>query len=99
MLVYPFPSQHLISPTTISKTYSTSTYLASLTPLVRWLSASFSLSLSLYDGPIVILFPRLWLERKQQGSIVITSSMSSQIINKAAEATPLAQVNWTFVFW
>ncbi|KIJ93044.1 hypothetical protein K443DRAFT_413687 [Laccaria amethystina LaAM-08-1] len=35
---------------------------------------------------------KLWLERKQQGSIVITSSMSSQIINKSAEAIPLAQV-------
>lgn len=35
---------------------------------------------------------KLWLERKQQGSIVITSSMSSQIINKSAEAASLAQV-------
>ena len=47
---------------------------------------------------MVIPFPRLWLERKQQGSIVITSSMSSRIINKAAEAVPLAQVIWSLVF-
>ena len=54
---------------------------------------------SLYGRPIVIPFPRLWLERQQQGSIVITSSMSSQIINKSAEAAPLAQVIRSLVFW
>jgi len=35
---------------------------------------------------------KLWKERKQGGSIVITSSMSSQIINTTGEATPLTQV-------
>jgi len=36
---------------------------------------------------------KLWTERKYQGgSIVITSSMSSQIINKVGEASPLTQL-------
>lgn len=35
---------------------------------------------------------RLWLDRGQEGSIVITASMSAQIINQAARNTPLTQV-------
>lgn len=35
---------------------------------------------------------RLWIERKEKGSIVITSSMSSQIINVVGNADPLTQV-------
>ncbi|KAF8965788.1 NADP-dependent mannitol dehydrogenase MtDH [Flammula alnicola] len=35
---------------------------------------------------------KLWKENNQGGSIVITASMSSRIINKAAEAKPLTQV-------
>jgi len=39
----------------------------------------------------LIIF-RLWKENKQKGSIVITSSMSSQIINTAGLNKPLTQV-------
>ncbi|TFK28243.1 NADP-dependent mannitol dehydrogenase [Coprinopsis marcescibilis] len=35
---------------------------------------------------------QLWIERKQKGSIVITSSMSSQIINKTDSKNPLTQI-------
>lgn len=36
---------------------------------------------------------RLWINREQRGgSIVITSSMSSQVINKISENQPLSQV-------
>jgi sorbose reductase len=35
---------------------------------------------------------RLWMKHNTGGSIVITCSMSSQIINKSAEAEPLTQV-------
>jgi len=35
---------------------------------------------------------KLWLARKSKGSIVINSSMSSQIINQAAQNVPLTQV-------
>lgn len=37
-------------------------------------------------------FSRLWLEEKSKGSIVITSSMSSQIINQSGINEPLTQV-------
>jgi len=37
---------------------------------------------------------RLWKETGQKGSIVITASMSSQIINMSAERTPLTQVSF-----
>ena len=42
--------------------------------------------------PIFTLSYRLWISQNIKGSIVITSSMSSQIINKSAEAEPLTQV-------
>ncbi|KAF9564025.1 NAD(P)-binding protein [Agrocybe pediades] len=35
---------------------------------------------------------KLWKERNHGGSIIITSSMSSQIINKTSETSPLTQV-------
>ncbi|KAF5325021.1 hypothetical protein D9619_010098 [Psilocybe cf. subviscida] len=35
---------------------------------------------------------KLWTEKKQKGSIVITSSMSSRIINKTTTSSPLTQV-------
>jgi hypothetical protein len=35
---------------------------------------------------------RLWMSQNTGGSIVITCSMSSQIINRSAEAEPLTQV-------
>lgn len=35
---------------------------------------------------------RHWIETKEKGSIVVTSSMSSQLINQTALDTPLTQV-------
>jgi len=35
---------------------------------------------------------KLWIERKHKGSIVINSSMSSQIINQSGENEPLTQI-------
>lgn len=40
----------------------------------------------------LVLSYRLWMREKREGSIVITCSMSSHIINKSAEAKPLTQV-------
>ncbi|KAF8801994.1 NADP-dependent mannitol dehydrogenase MtDH [Phlegmacium glaucopus] len=53
---------------------------------------------SVYDVNVFGVFnttraaAKLWMEKGRRGSIVITCSMSSQVINKAAEAEPLAQV-------
>ena len=41
-------------------------------------------------------YTRLWMSHNTEGSIVITCSMSSQIINKTAEAEPLTQVRTDF---
>ena len=43
----------------------------------------------------ILIYPpriRLWQSRGEKGSIVINSSMSSQIINKTRDASPLTQV-------
>jgi len=40
----------------------------------------------------VLFFFRHWIDTHRKGSIVVTSSMSSQIINQAALNRPLTQV-------
>ena len=88
MLESPFLNLQRTCRTRISRPSTMLMCSACSIPLALPQSQSYTLHFFL----ILMLFYRLWMKDERRGSIVITSSMSSRIINKSAEAEPLAQV-------